>query len=108
MRLNPEYFGDSSSDDSSESEDPKIKAFKFLEELPPQTLEFIAGHKLALQDVIEHQKENGDGDPLLTIIAMQGHQLRLAQKALIKMRKVLVALVKNSNNTSDEDLNLPF
>lgn len=102
MRINPEYFEDSADDGK-----PKYKPFK-LEELPVESIELIAAHKMALMSTIDHQKDNGDTDPLLTLLAIQGHQIRQAQKVIMKMRDVIQVLARKSDEVSDSDLDVPF
>ena len=90
MRLNPEFFDDS----SDKKEDPNSISIKFLEELPPEIITKIAGHKVALQKLMKNQTSHGDQDPLLTVVAMQANQIRTMCDFILQYKIVLDALVE--------------
>lgn len=107
MRLNPEFFGDS----SDKKEEPSTEKIKFLEELPAEILTKIAGHKIALQKLMENQSGHGDQDPLLTVVAMQANQIRTMCEFIMQYKKVLDAVVEKLGIQTEEpkeDNDLPF
>lgn len=109
MRLNPEFFGDS----SDKKEEPSTVSIKFLEELPPEILTKIAGHKIALQKLMKNQTSHGDQDPLLTVVAMQANQIRTICDFIMQYKTVLDAVVDKlgidiEQPKEDEEDDLPF